>query len=94
MTLTLPEAKPITFYNAVALTPADGGSTLVRAVAVSGTTLTLDSAIPAGTYTITYAFLGQFAEDDLRTRWNCPTIAETSFDIVELLNEVDLEIGP
>lgn len=91
VTSVLPEAKPITFTNAVALRPVGGGQTLVRVAVISGTTLTVDSAVPAGDYTVLYAYLGRFTDDVLTEEWQSCDIVNVQVSTIEIF-ETDLEI--
>ena len=64
----------------VAMSGGVGGEILVRVAAVSGTTLTVDQAVPAGQYRVKLAALCRFTNDFLTIEWTTCDLAEVEFD--------------
>jgi hypothetical protein len=63
-----------------------------RVVSSTLSTITLDTALPAGTYHINGAYLGRFESDTLTEQWYTSMVVECDFSTVEILNEQDVTI--
>lgn len=92
-TLTLAEELPASLpVDAIGLRPVGGGNALVRAVAISGTTVTLDSALPADSYELFFAYLGRFDEDHLEEEWESRDRVSCEVATIGLSNDADIEL--
>lgn len=91
--LTFPRRHIKVPFRAIAACNVLGGPSEVRRV-VSSTlsTITLDTALPAGTYHINGAYLGRFESDTLTEQWYTSMVVECDFSTVEILNEQDVTI--
>lgn len=89
-TFNIPQDRLLTPFTALAFKPVGGGQTLVRNAQRVGTLITVDTALPAGTYNICLAYLGTFASDALEQTWITPKIVECEFSTIGVGVEEEL----
>ena len=92
LTFTVPYNENAQVMTALALYPVSGGAPLIRIASLSGSTVTVDIALPADTYTVKLAQLSTFEGDSLEETWTTCGLVESQFSTQPEFFDVSLEL--